>query len=142
MHQECPPEKSVPLTAGDAHVERETLEPATLIYDSGCAVCRGAIDWVRRNAPSPGAFEFLPCRSEDTRRRFPAVAESACLRAVHLVLPDGTVLAGEKALPEIVRRLPRWRRAAAIFSLPGAGFLSRILYRRVAARRHRLGGHS
>jgi predicted DCC family thiol-disulfide oxidoreductase YuxK len=112
--------------------------PAVLIYDAECPVCRGAIDWVRRNAVSPGAFEFLPCRSPETLERFPAIAESACMRAVHLVLPDGTVLAGEKALPEIVRRLPRWRRAAAPFSLPGAGFLSRFLYRWVAARRHRI----
>jgi predicted DCC family thiol-disulfide oxidoreductase YuxK len=111
--------------------------PAVLIYDAECAVCRGAIEWVRRNAPSPGAFEFLPCRSENTRQRFPDIGEAACLRAVHLVLPDGKVLIGERALPEIVRRLPRWRRAAGLFAIPGAGPLSRILYRWVAARRHR-----
>ena len=112
---------------------------AILIYDAECSVCRGAIGWVRANAPSPGAFEFLPCRSENTRHRFPDIGEAACLRAVHLVLPDGRVLIGERSLPEIVRRLPRWRRAAALFSLPGAGFLSRVLYRWFAARRHRLG---
>ena len=112
--------------------------PAVLIYDAECAVCRGAIDWVRRNAQSPVAFECIPCRSEETRRRFPDIGEAACLRAVHLVLPGGEVLAGERALPEIVRLLPRWRRAAALFSLPGAGFLSRLLYRWVAARRHRI----
>ncbi|HEX9191633.1 MAG TPA: DUF393 domain-containing protein [Candidatus Deferrimicrobiaceae bacterium] len=113
------------------------MPPAVLIYDADCPVCRGAIDWVRRNTPSPGAFEFLPCRSEETRKRFPDIGEAACLRAMHLVLPDGAVLAGERALPEILRRLPRWRRVAALFSLPAAGFLSRLLYRWVAARRHR-----
>ena len=111
--------------------------PAALIYDSECPFCRGAIDWVRRNAPSPGAFEYLPCRSEETRGRFPSVAEADCLRAVHLVLPDGKVLAGEGAIPEILRRLPRWKRVAALFSLPGATPLSRVFYRWIAARRHR-----
>src|SRR5512139_2584260 len=111
---------------------------AILIYDAECAVCRGAIDWVRRHAPTPDAFEFLPCRSEETRLRFPDIGEAACLRAGHLILPDGTVRAGERAIPEIVRRLPRWRCATALFSLPGAGFLSRLLYRWVAARRHRI----
>ena len=114
------------------------MSPAVLIYDAECAVCRGAADWVRRNALSPGAFESLPCRSKETRRRFPDIGEADCLRAVHLVLPDGAVLAGERALPEIVRRLPRWRRAAALFSIPGAGFLSRLLYRWIASRRHRI----
>src|SRR5512139_194535 len=111
--------------------------PAVLIYDAECTVCRSAIGWVRANAPSPCAFEFLPCRSAETRIRFPAVPEADCMRAVHLVLPDGAVLAGEKAIPEILRRLPRWRRVAALFSLPGAGPLSRLLYRWIAVRRHR-----
>ncbi len=31
------------------------LSAAVLIYDAECPVCRGAIEWVRRNAPSPGA---------------------------------------------------------------------------------------
>jgi predicted DCC family thiol-disulfide oxidoreductase YuxK len=112
--------------------------PAALIYDADCPVCRAAADWVRRNAAVPGTFEFLPCRSAETRSRFPAIAEAACLQAMHLVLPDGTVLAGEKALPEIARRTRRFRRVAALFRIPGAGILSRFLYRAFARRRHRI----
>jgi len=112
--------------------------PAALIYDADCPVCRAAADWVRRNAAVPGAFEFLPCRAAETRSRFPAIAEAACLQAMHLVLPDGTVLGGEKALPEIARRTRRFRRVAALFRIPGAGILSRFLYRAFADRRHRI----
>lgn len=112
--------------------------PATLIYDAECPVCRAAADWVRRSAAVPGAFEYLPCRSAETRSRFPAISEAACLEAMHLVLPDGTVLAGENALPEILRRTRRYRRAAVLFRLPGAGILSRFLYRAFARRRHRI----
>jgi predicted DCC family thiol-disulfide oxidoreductase YuxK len=115
-----------------------------LIYDADCPVCRGSVEWVRHGASDPRTFEFLPCRSPETRERFPAIAESDCLRAAHLVLPDGTILAGEKAIPEILRRLPRWRLLAPLFSLPGAGILSRLLYRTFAAHRYRIagGGHS
>ena len=109
-----------------------------LIYDADCPVCRGSVEWVRRRAPSPRAFEFLPCRSRETRERFPSVGEADCLRAVQLVLPGGTILAGEKAIPEILRRLPRWRLLAALFSLPGAPFLSRVLYRLFAAHRYKI----
>jgi predicted DCC family thiol-disulfide oxidoreductase YuxK len=111
-----------------------------LIYDADCPVCRGSVEWVRRGASDPRAFEFLPCRSPETRVRFPSVGEADCLRAAHLVLPDGTVLAGEKAIPEILRRLPRWRLLAPLFSLPGAAFLSRVLYRLFAAHRYRFAG--
>jgi predicted DCC family thiol-disulfide oxidoreductase YuxK len=114
------------------------IPPVALIYDAECPVCRAAADWVRRNALDPDTFEYLPCRSAETRSRFPAIAEAACLQAMHLVLPGGTILAGEKALPEILRRTRRYRRAAALFRLPGAGILSRFLYRAFARRRHRI----
>lgn len=112
--------------------------PVVLIYDAECPVCRAAADWVLRNAVDREAFETLPCRSEDTRARFPAVTETACLQAMHLVLPDGTILAGERALPEILRRTRRYRLAADLFRLPGAGILSRFFYRAFARRRHRI----
>ena len=115
-----------------------SARPAVLVFDADCPVCRAAADWVLRNAAAPDAFEFLPCRSAETRSRFPAVAEAACLRAMHLVLADGTILAGERALPEILRRTRRYRRAAALFRLPGAGIVSRLLYRAFADRRHRI----
>ena len=109
-----------------------------LVYDADCPVCRAAADWVRRNAVVPDTFEYLPCRSAETRSRFPSIAEAACLREVHLVLPDGTIFAAEQALPEILRRTRRYRRAAVLFRLPGAGILSRILYGAFARRRHRI----
>ncbi len=109
---------------------------AALVYDADCPVCRAAVDWVRRNCAAPGSFEYLPCRSAETRSRFPAIDEAACLQAMHLVLPDGTVLAGERALPEILRRTRRYRRAAILFRLPGAGSASRFLYRAFADHRH------
>jgi predicted DCC family thiol-disulfide oxidoreductase YuxK len=109
-----------------------------LIYDADCPLCRAAADWVRRNAVVTDTFDYLPCRSAETRSRFPAIPETACLQAMHLVLPDGTILSGEKALPEILRRTRRYRRAAVLFRLPGAGILSRLVYRAFARRRHRI----
>ena len=111
---------------------------AVLIHDAECPVCRAAADWIRRNAADSDDFEFLPCRSGETRTRFPSIGESACLQAMHLVLPDGTILAGERAVPEILRRTRRYRWAATLFRLPGAGILSRLLYGAFARRRHRI----
>jgi predicted DCC family thiol-disulfide oxidoreductase YuxK len=109
-----------------------------LVYDADCPVCRASADWIRRNTAVPDSFEFLPCRADETRARFPSIEESACLQAMHLVLPDGTILVGERALPEILRRTRRYRRAAILFRLPGAGIVSRFLYRAFARRRHRI----
>jgi predicted DCC family thiol-disulfide oxidoreductase YuxK len=109
-----------------------------LVYDADCPVCRAAADWVRRNTVAPDTFEYLPCRSAETRSRFPAIAEAACLQAMHLVLQDGTILVGEQALPEILRRTRRYRLAALLFRFPGAGIVARFLYRAFADRRHRI----
>jgi len=112
---------------------------AVLIYDADCPVCRKTVEWVRRNALDPGAFEFLPCGSAETRRRFPAIEEADCLAAIHLVLPGGPTLAGGRALPEILRRLRGYRHFAALFRLPGADSVARFLYGGFARRRRRFG---
>ena len=108
---------------------------AVLIYDGECSVCRNAVEWIRARA-APETFEYLSCHSEDLPRRFPHIEKSACLAAMHLVLQDGRVFAGEEAVPEILLRLRRFRWAAALIRLPFARSLSRAFYRRFAARRH------
>lgn len=117
------------------------MGPAVLIYDGECAVCRRSALWLMRRALAGGArdLEILPCRSEVTRRRFPAVTEEACLTAMQLVLPDGRVLSGADAVPEILARIPRWRWLAAVFAWPGVRPLALRTYAWIAANRMRLG---
>ena len=110
-------------------------ERAVVIYDGQCPMCAGAVAWVERHAVQ-GAFEFLACQSSDRARRFPELAEAACLEAMQLVLPDGRILAGAGALPEILGRLRGWRWLAAAFRLPGVGWAAPTIYRWVARHRH------
>lgn len=107
---------------------------AVLVFDGDCPVCRGAVDWVRRRS-IPGAFEFLSCRAKEVAVRFPSISTEECLRAMQIVLPGGNVLAGERAVPEILRRT-RYAWAASLFGIPGAGILSRVFYRWIAGHRH------
>ncbi|NJD61404.1 MAG: DUF393 domain-containing protein [Deltaproteobacteria bacterium] len=110
------------------------MRPAVLIYDGECPVCAKAADWVKARS-LPEAFEFLSCRSESLPSRFPAIEKEACLQAMHLGLPDGSMLIGERAVPEILLRLRGYRWAAALFRLPGAGIFSRFFYRWFATNR-------
>ena len=106
-----------------------------LIYDGECAFCQGGMRWVQRRA-LPGQLEFLPCQSPERRARFPWMAEEACLEALQLVLPDGRVLAGDAAIPEILRRLRGWRWLAVLFKLPGVGLFAPRVYAWVARNRY------
>ncbi len=108
---------------------------AAVIYDGACRICTGTAAWIERWAV-PGAFEFLTCQSPERARRFPALSEAACLEAMQFVLPDGTILAGDRALPEILGRLRRWRWLAAAFSLPGMTRLAPRAYAWVARHRY------
>lgn len=110
-------------------------ERPVLIYDGNCPVCSRTVEWVRENQ-RPDAFEMLPCQSADLDERFPEVRRSACMRALHVVLPDGSVLAGELALPEIFKRTRRYAPVAALFSLPGTQPIARAFYQWFAERRY------
>lgn len=110
---------------------------AVVIYDGTCGLCQGSVGWVSRRA-RPDAFEFLPCQAPERHARYPAIAEATCMEAIQLVLPDGRVLGGADALPEILRRLRGWRWAAALFRLPGAGLVAPLAYRWIARNRYRI----
>ncbi len=111
------------------------MQRVVLIYDGSCQICAGAKAWIERRAV-PGAFEFLTCQSPERLRRFPALSEAACLEAMQLVLPDGTILAGDRALPEVLARLRCWRWLAAAFGLPGMTRLAPRAYAWVARHRY------
>jgi predicted DCC family thiol-disulfide oxidoreductase YuxK len=108
-----------------------------LIYDEDCPICRKAARWVEGNLKGD-ALEMLPCHAEAVRHRFPFMKESVCMKAMQLILPDGRVLPGEKALPEIINRLRRYHWVAWFFRFPGSGILSHAFYRWFAERRYRI----
>jgi predicted DCC family thiol-disulfide oxidoreductase YuxK len=92
------------------------------------------VAWVRAREAQP--FEYLPCQDPSRAERFPGITTAQCLESMWLVLPDGRRLAGEKALPEVLRRVRGWRSVAFLFDAPGIRHLSPLVYRWIA--RHRL----
>ena len=113
---------------------------AVLIYDGECSMCRASALWLLRRAEAGGArdLEILPCRSPIRRQRFPSITDEACMQAMQLVLPDGHVLAGADAVPEILLRIPRWRWVAKLFDLPRARPFACRVYRWIADNRMRI----
>lgn len=112
-------------------------EQATLIYDGSCPLCSNVAGWIRENEIE-NSFVMLPCQAEESASRFPGIARGACMNAMHLVLPDGTVLVGEQALPEVFTRLKHYRFAGLLFKLPGSRTISRIAYQWFADRRYKI----
>jgi len=115
----------------------QEIKRATVIYDGACPTCSKTVAWMEEHEQA-GSFEMLPCQAESLGKRFPSVERGACMQAMHVVLPDGSVLAGEQALPEIFKRLKHLHYASALFKLPGVKTLSRALYRWFAERRYHI----
>jgi predicted DCC family thiol-disulfide oxidoreductase YuxK len=110
---------------------------AILIYDGTCGLCRGGMSWIARRAVK-GYFEFLPCEAAERRARYPWMSERTCVEAMQLILPDGRILAGAAAIPEILKRLRGWRWLVQAFRLPGVELLAPRVYAWVARHRHQI----
>ena len=113
---------------------------AVLIYDGECSMCRASALWLLRRAEAGGArdLEILPCRSPVRRQRFPSITDEDCMQAMQLVLPDGRVLAGADAVPEILLRIPRWSWVARLFDLPRARPFAHRVYAWIAKNRMKI----
>lgn len=108
-----------------------------LIYDGNCPICRKTMAWIKENADED-TFEMLTCQSEQVEKRFPFIESEDCMNAMQLILPDGKHLVGEKAMPEILKRMNRYGSAARLFHLPGADLISRRFYRWFADNRYQI----
>lgn len=101
-------------------------------------MCRASALWLMRLARAGGQLEILPCRSPVRATRFPQISEAACLTAMQLVRPDGRVLAGADAVPELLHRIRGLGWIAAVFALPGMRPLARRVYGWIARHRMRI----
>ena len=112
------------------------MKNTVLIYDAECSLCCGYMNWIKSYAIKTDTFEFIPCQSDEWKRRFPGIEEEACMKSLHLVKPDGQILAGDKSLPEILCSLRYFRWMAIFFKLPIISSLSYFVHRRIANNRY------
>ena len=104
------------------------------VFDGDCGFCR---QWVERWQAQTGArVDYAP--SQEVGPRFPEIAPEAFARAFQLVLPDGRVLGGAEAVPELLRRIRGWGWVAGVFALPPVRPLARVIYGWVARNRMKL----
>lgn len=115
-----------------------TRQRITVLYDRDCASCA----WTMRQLRSLDRrrhLEWVPLQLASTRPDRPdlaAVAQGHSLeRAIHVVLPDGGVRAGGRAMLEILAVMPGGWLLRPWMRLPGVASLSEVVYRRIAAHR-------
>jgi predicted DCC family thiol-disulfide oxidoreductase YuxK len=107
-----------------------------MLYDGSCAVCTRAVTLARARLPDTVAWE--PYQSADLAAY--GVSEAEAARSVQLVDPGGRIEHGSAAVARVlVRSGGAWSLLGRALLVPPLSLLAEVVYRLVAAQRHRLG---
>ena len=89
----------------------------TVLYDPQCGLCRRAHEWLRKQ-PKLVELIFIPCKSEEARRRYPQLNHELTQKDLTLVSDDGAIYFGPKAWLMVLWALSRYRDWAYRLSSP------------------------
>ncbi|NPU68704.1 DUF393 domain-containing protein [Bradyrhizobium sp. 83012] len=104
-------------------------EPAqsTVYFDGACPLCRAEIGYYSRTDEA-GALCFVDV-SKAGAATPEGLSQQQAMARFHVRAADGRLLSGAAAFVEVWRRLPRWRWAARVASLPGVLAVLELGYR-------------
>jgi predicted DCC family thiol-disulfide oxidoreductase YuxK len=106
------------------------------LYDGHCRICTREARRLTHLA-APGAIEMRSFQDDGVLDAFPALTKEACMKALHVVAPDGTVYSGAEAIARLVARAPLWGWLAYGYYVPGVRFALDRAYAWVARNRYR-----
>jgi len=89
----------------------------TVLYDPDCGLCRRAHDWLAEQ-PKLIDLNFVPCASDEARKRFPLLDHDLTKQDLTVIRYDGAVYFGPKAWLMVLWALARYRDWAYRLSTP------------------------
>ena len=108
-----------------------------LIFDDRCGFCRKSIQLLRR-LDWFGTIEFVPLGQAAELMKRHAITSQAMETAMHYISPLGQVTNGAEAVRVFGKKIPLLFPCALFLHLPFALRLAKVVYGKVAARRHAL----
>ena len=124
-----------PAVAGDVRAA-PGLPGTTVYFDGSCPLCRAEIGHYRRS-DRDGALCFVDV-SGTSGVAPEGVSARQAMERFHVRAADGRLVSGAAAFVEVWARLPRWRWAARVASLPGVLAILEAAYRLFLPLRPRL----
>jgi glyoxylase-like metal-dependent hydrolase (beta-lactamase superfamily II)/predicted DCC family thiol-disulfide oxidoreductase YuxK len=107
------------------------------LYDDQCEVCQAFVSWIRL-LDRQNLVDCLPIEPGRLAELHPGLNLVACLRELHVILPDGSLAAGWDGVAALARLFPETWWIGALGGRAPFRWLGRALYRFVAANRYAL----
>ena len=80
----------------------------TVLYDPDCGLCRRSHEWLAEQAKLID-LTFVPCQSEEARKRYPQLNHDLTKKDLTVVAEDGAVYFGPKAWLMVLWALASYR---------------------------------
>ena len=93
------------------------MSALTVLYDPDCGLCRRAHAWLVEQ-PKIVELKFVPCASEDARRRYPKLDHELTKKDLTVIGEDGAVYFGPKGWLMVLWALSRYREWSYRLSTP------------------------
>ena len=89
----------------------------TVLYDPSCGLCRRVHDWLT-DLPKLVELELVPIKSDEARRRFPALNHELTSNDLTVISDEGAVYLGPKAWIMVLWALTGYREWSYRLSSP------------------------
>ena len=107
-----------------------------VLYDGGCGLCERTVAWLRwADLRRRLTFTDINRDWDRLKQRHPSLDRDACLDAMHVVAPDGTITAGFDGFRTLARVVPALWPAWPLLFVPGVPPIGRRVYRHIAQHR-------
>jgi len=108
-----------------------------VIYDGDCGFCQAAVDLIRK-FDWLQKFKFVPYQKDDILKNYSFLTPEMCEKEMYLVQPNGKYYGGYDAFKIMSLYLPLTFLISWFFFLPGIVQMGRIVYKAIAANRHKI----
>ena len=110
----------------------------TVLYDPECGLCRRAHEWLAEQRKLVELL-FVPCKSEEARRRFPHLDHDLTAKDLTVIGDQGEVYFGPKAWLMVLWALCQYREWAYRLSSPELLPTTRRVVSMISRNRYQIG---
>lgn len=106
-----------------------TKDPYYLIYDWNCTLCVNLMKFIKK-LDRKNDIVFVPFDDPLVQELIQGMSQEKLKGSFHLILPEGSVLSGDQAIPYVIGalpggKIPQW----ILLHFPGRKFLLKAFYK-------------